>query len=133
MTLLALPKPGPPYSALTARAAAWSLKKPPRVRPRTDEPPTRSRSRRVMPSQVSLPGCPGITSMDQHLSWEQRVRWESEAVRKRAGGRVLLPPKLPHYTGVARAESNIIRTRRQDYGGGSLGARPSRPLGGGTL
>src|SRR5712692_7880790 len=68
MTLLALPKPGPPWFCLAAAAAAWSEKKPPRLRPSTDEPPTRRRSRRVRPSQVSLPGRPGITSMDQHLS-----------------------------------------------------------------
>ena len=34
-----------------------------RLMPRTADPPTRSRSRRVTPSQVSFPARPGITSM----------------------------------------------------------------------
>src|SRR2546423_13947211 len=69
MTLLALPKPGPPYAASDDFAeASCSWKRLARLTPSRAEPPTRSRSRRVMPSHVSRPGCPGITSMVCHLS-----------------------------------------------------------------
>src|SRR4051794_12482329 len=60
MTLLARPKPGPPP---TLAAAFCRPNRLARLRPRTDEPPMRNRSRRVMPSQVSCPERPGITSM----------------------------------------------------------------------
>src|SRR4051794_8207526 len=68
MTLLALPKPRPPFSLagvvlVLARAAACQPSRSASVKPKTAEPPTRSRSRRVRPSQVSLPVRPGITSM----------------------------------------------------------------------
>src|SRR5581483_3265490 len=60
MTLLARPKPGP------RAGAAWAfctLNRSASVKPSIAEPPMRSRSRRVTPSQVSLPACPGITSI----------------------------------------------------------------------
>src|SRR5438477_3674144 len=70
MTLLALPKPGPPYAEPSDdfAEASWSWKRLARLTPSRAEPPTRSNSRRVMPSHVSRPGRPGITSMVCHLS-----------------------------------------------------------------
>src|SRR5438094_367439 len=85
MTLLALPKPGPPYAEPSDdfAEASCSWKRLARLTPSRAEPPTRSRSRRVMPSHVSRPGCPGITSMVCHLSavlqpWqiEKLTPWE---------------------------------------------------------
>src|SRR5437773_807709 len=46
ITLLALPQPGPPLA--DSFAMAWSWKMDPRLRPSTPQPPTRSRSRRVI-------------------------------------------------------------------------------------
>src|SRR5262245_48799491 len=73
MTLLALPKPGPP--------AVLSLDWPSRantsasVRPRILEPPIRNNSRReTNPSQVSLPRWPGMTSMrGSLLNYRERI------------------------------------------------------------
>src|SRR5262245_7187742 len=64
MTLLALPKPGPPAGAASLAAAFCRLKRLARLKPNTAEPPMRSSSRRVTPSHVSFPDRPGITSMD---------------------------------------------------------------------
>src|SRR4051812_6465065 len=81
MTLLALPKPGPPYAASDDFAeASCSWKRLARLTPSRAEPPTRSRSRRVMPSHVSRPGCPGITSMVCHLSAVLQS-WQVEKAR----------------------------------------------------
>src|SRR6218665_1970959 len=66
MTLLALPQPGPPLVMPASTALAFILSSEPRVQPRMAEPPTRSRSRRVLPrwlSQRLRPGCPGIRSI----------------------------------------------------------------------
>src|SRR5262245_49216021 len=66
MTFLALPKPGPPFSlvaALVFSPRADPRNRSARVRPKTAEPPTHMKSRRVVPSQVSLPANPGMTSM----------------------------------------------------------------------
>src|SRR5207248_9041814 len=72
MTLLALPNPGPspgvPADAFCS-ANSW-----PRVTPRMPDPPTRNRSRRVTPSQVSLDAAPGMTSMaGLREAWEGGV------------------------------------------------------------
>src|SRR5262249_41288464 len=62
MTLLALPKPGPPPSFFLAAWACCRPRRSARLRPRAAEPPTPGGRRGVMPSQVSLPEGPGITS-----------------------------------------------------------------------
>src|SRR5262245_37803644 len=61
--LLALPKPGPPLEDSLARTADSAPRMLPRLRPNSEVQPTRSRSRREKPSQVSLPEEPGITNM----------------------------------------------------------------------
>src|SRR6476659_8178022 len=68
MTFFALPKPGPPLgAAAVVSATADGRKKSSSDRPKTAEPPTRRKSRRVGPSQVSVPANPGMTSMDRTL------------------------------------------------------------------
>src|SRR5215208_4717923 len=64
MTFLALPNPGPPWAAaVVSPAPAEERNMSASVRPKTADPPTRMKSRRVGPSQVSLPANPGMTSM----------------------------------------------------------------------
>src|SRR5215210_3365626 len=65
MTFLALPNPGPPCwaAAVVSPARADPRNRSASVRPKTADPPTRMKSRRVGPSQVSLPANPGMTSM----------------------------------------------------------------------
>src|SRR5437763_16613807 len=90
MTLWARPKPGPWFVegglAAAVRALNWSMSA--RLMPRMAEPPTRSNSRRVTPSQVSFPARPGITNI-------AGVPWlvvESEAWRVGVGGHWKLYP-----------------------------------------
>src|SRR5262245_47057981 len=64
MTLLALPKPGPPPFFSADSVARLSRRRMfDSDSPSSPRPPTRSRSRRVTPSQVSRLAKPGMTSM----------------------------------------------------------------------
>src|SRR5688572_9568979 len=86
MTLLALPKPGPPLPVGFARARLSAPRIPARLSPNSDEPPTRMKSRRVTPSQVSLPEKPGMANMRCSPFGNGRaVRWDGVRAR-RAGG-----------------------------------------------
>ncbi len=62
ITLLAFPNPGPPEEPVWL-ARADAAKRSATPKPMIAEPPTRMKSRRVTPSQVSLPAKPGITSI----------------------------------------------------------------------
>ena len=60
---LGLAEAGAAVGRFLGGAAFWRPKRLARLKPKTAEPPTRSSSRRVTPSQVSFPARPGITSM----------------------------------------------------------------------
>src|SRR5438552_5508860 len=109
MTLWARPNPGPCVSlgrwAAAVRALNWRMSA--RLMPRMAEPPTRSNSRRVTPSQVSFPARPGITNIAgvpwlvvESEAWRVGVGGSLETISPVAGQRQSISPDVGRQMGV---------------------------------
>src|SRR6266852_5887840 len=82
MTLLALPKPGPP-PVPSAAVACCQPNRLAKLKPNTAEPPTRNNSRRVIPSHVSLLIPAGITNMiGSSMRYFQGTQYINKALRE---------------------------------------------------
>src|SRR5689334_12676532 len=108
MMLLALFQPGPPPAPASAEAAC-SRNMPPRLRPRIPEPPTRSRSRRLIRSprsHTSLPGVPGMTIIGS-LLFRFQIGW-STAFRRPRRAEARLQPDLRILGSMVKQERRAV-------------------------